>query len=101
VYRTLIAALKDRVSRITREGKSSSDYSLLVHTDSQLVVGQLIQGWKVKAANLRPLVDEAAATEKEPDPSPRTRLPFFQLLQRPRLLACQSSALSIAVIRFR
>jgi len=61
VYRTLIAALKDRVSRITREGKSSSDYSLLVHTDSQLVVGQLIQGWKVKAANLRPLVDEAAA----------------------------------------
>ena len=59
-YRTLIAALKDLVSRITRAGMSPSDYSLLVHTDSQLVVGQLTQGWKVKAANLRPLVDEAA-----------------------------------------
>jgi len=48
------------VGRIERAGKSPSDYSLLVHTDSQLVVGQLTQSWKVKAANLRPLVDEAA-----------------------------------------
>jgi ribonuclease HI len=59
-YRTLIAALKDLVGRIQRAGKSPSDYSLLVHTDSQLMVGQLTQGWQVKAANLRPLVDEAA-----------------------------------------
>lgn len=58
-YRTLIAGLKDLVSRIQRAGKSPSDYSLLVHTDSQLMVGQLTQGWQVKAANLRPLVDEA------------------------------------------
>jgi probable phosphoglycerate mutase len=58
-YRTLIAALKDLTGRITQAGKSPSAYSLLVHTDSQLVVGQLTQGWKVKAANLRPLVDEA------------------------------------------
>ena len=28
---------------------------------SQLMVGQLTQGWKVKAANLRPLVDEATS----------------------------------------
>jgi ribonuclease HI len=58
-YRTLIAAMKDLVGRIQCAGKSPSDYSLLVHTDSQLVVGQLTQGWQVKAANLRPLVDEA------------------------------------------
>ncbi|MCL7455269.1 MAG: reverse transcriptase-like protein [Anaerolineae bacterium] len=58
-YRTLIAALKDLLGRIERAGKSASTYSLLVHTDSQLMVGQLTQGWQVKAANLRPLVDEA------------------------------------------
>jgi ribonuclease HI len=58
-YRTLIAGLKDLVGRIERAGKSASDYSLLVHTDSQLMVGQVTQGWQVKAANLRPLVDEA------------------------------------------
>ena len=58
-YRTLIAAMKDLVGRIQRAGKSPADYSLLVHTDSQLVVGQLTQGWQLKASNLRPLVDEA------------------------------------------
>ncbi len=58
-YRTLIAALKDLVGRIQCAGKSPSDYSLLVHTDSQLMVGQLTQGWQIKAVNLRPLVDEA------------------------------------------
>jgi ribonuclease HI len=58
-YRTLIAGLKNLVGRIQRAGKSPSTYSLLVHTDSQLIVGQLTQGWQVKAANLRPLVDEA------------------------------------------
>ena len=60
-YQTLIAALKDLITRIQRAGKSPSAYSLLVHTDSQLLVGQLTQGWQVKAANLRSLVDEAAA----------------------------------------
>jgi len=59
-YRTLITALKDLAGRIRQAGKSPSGYSLLVHTDSQLLVGQLTQGWQVKAANLRPLVDEAA-----------------------------------------
>jgi ribonuclease HI len=58
-YRTLIAGLRDLAGRIQRAGKSPADYSLLVHTDSQLMVGQLTQGWQVKAANLRPLVDEA------------------------------------------
>jgi ribonuclease HI len=60
-YRTLIAALKDLVGRIQRAGKSPIDYSLLIHTDSQLMVGQLTQGWQIKAANLRPLADEAGS----------------------------------------
>jgi len=58
-YRTLIAALKDLAGRIRRAGKSPADYSLLIQTDAQLLVGQLTQGWQVKAGNLRPLVDEA------------------------------------------
>jgi ribonuclease HI len=60
-YRSLIAGLKDLLHRIQQADKAPSGYSLLAHTDSQLMVGQLTQGWKVKAANLRPLVDEAAA----------------------------------------
>jgi probable phosphoglycerate mutase len=43
-YQTLIAALKDLVGRIQRAGKAPSGYSLLLHTDSQLIVGQLTQG---------------------------------------------------------
>jgi ribonuclease HI len=49
-YQTLIAALEELVGRIQRAGKSPSDYGLLVHTDSQLMVGQLTQGWKGYAA---------------------------------------------------
>jgi ribonuclease HI len=63
-YQTLITALKDLSGRIQRAGKAPSGYSLLIYTDSQLVVGQLTQGWKVKAANLRPLVDEATVLMK-------------------------------------
>jgi ribonuclease HI len=40
-YRTLIAGLKDLVGRIQRAGKFPSTHSLLVHTDSQLMIGQL------------------------------------------------------------
>ena len=58
-YQTLIAALNDLVGRIQRADRAPSGYSLLAHTDSQLMVGQLTQGWKVKAANLRPLVNDA------------------------------------------
>ena len=86
-YRSLLAALKDLVGRIQRAGKSPSDQRLLVHTDSKLVVGQLTQGWQVKAANpstssgqaLRPPVDEAALVMQtfgrcEPSTSLRTGL---------------------------
>lgn len=60
-YRTLISALKDLTGRIVKAGRSPANYSVVVQTDSQLVVGQLTQGWQVKSANLRPLVDEAAS----------------------------------------
>lgn len=71
-YRTLIAALQDLMGRIQRAGRVPSDYSLLVHTGSQLMVGQLTLSWQVKAANpstplrtgLRSLVDEAATLIK-------------------------------------
>jgi ribonuclease HI len=59
-YVALISALVNLRGRIERAGKSSRSYSVEVHTDSQLLVGQLTQGWQIKAANLRPLVDEAA-----------------------------------------
>ena len=59
-YRTLIAALKDLIGRIQRAGKAPSTHSLLAYTDSQLLVGHLTQGWQIKAANLRPLKDEAS-----------------------------------------
>jgi ribonuclease HI len=58
-YVALISALVDLRGRIERAGKNPRDYSVTVHTDSQLVVGQLTQGWQIKAANLRSLVDEA------------------------------------------
>ena len=57
----VLRSSKDLAGRIQGAGKSPSDYSLLVHTDSQLMVGQLTQGWQVKAANLRPLVNEAGS----------------------------------------
>jgi len=58
-YVALISALVDLRGRIERASKSPRNYSVAVHTDSQLLVGQLTQGWQVKAANLRSLVDEA------------------------------------------
>jgi ribonuclease HI len=59
-YVALISALVDLRGRIERADKSPRSHSVAVHTDSQLMVGQLTQGWQVKAANLRTLVDEAA-----------------------------------------
>lgn len=59
-YVAFISALMDLRGRIERAGKRPRDYSVVVHTDSQLLVGHLTQGWKVNAANLRSLVDNAA-----------------------------------------
>ena len=72
-YVALISALVDLRGRIERAGKSPHSYIVVVLTDSQLLVGQLTQGWQVKAANLRSLVDEAATlirTFGRCDPSP-------------------------------
>ena len=63
-YRTLIAALKDLVGRIQEAGRSPANYSVLVYTDSPLIVGQVTQGWQVKAANVPPLIDEARSLLK-------------------------------------
>jgi ribonuclease HI len=58
-YVALISALVNLRRRIERAGKSSHSYGVVVHTDSQLLVGQLTQGWQVKAANPRPLAENA------------------------------------------
>ena len=63
-YRTLIAALKDLTGRIEKAGRNPEAYGVLVYTDSQLIVGQVTQGWQIKAANLRPLIDEARSLLK-------------------------------------
>ena len=63
-YVALISALVDLRSRIERAGKNPLNYNLEVHTDSQLMVGHLTLGWKVKATNLRALVNEATVLVK-------------------------------------
>jgi ribonuclease HI len=60
-YKALIAALKHIADAFTAVGGDLKTISLTVRTDSQLVIGQVWSGWKVKALNLRPLVDEARA----------------------------------------
>ena len=80
-YRILIAALKDLLSRIQRAGKAPSAYSLVVQTDSQLVVGQLTQGWQVKAANLRPLVDEAGGLLRAFDHTQLEKVPRAEIVR--------------------
>lgn len=59
-YMSLIAVLK-HISDAWSEaaGKNVSDVSLQIEMDSALVIGQLRDGWKVKAPNLRPLHAEA------------------------------------------
>jgi ribonuclease HI len=49
-YGALIEALSD-----------SRSQGATIYSDSGLVVGQVVQGWKVKADNLRPLVGQARA----------------------------------------
>jgi len=54
-YRTLIAALRDLIQRITTEGNNPCDVSLAIRGDSQLVIFQITGQWKVRNARIRSL----------------------------------------------
>ena len=58
-YKALLAALYDIKYNTQRQKLDPKSVRVTVKTDSKLVVGQLCQGWKVKAPNLQPLVEEA------------------------------------------
>jgi ribonuclease HI len=60
----LISALVHLRRRIERPGKSALNHNVVIRTDSQFLVGQLTQCWKAKAANVRPLLDEAESPMK-------------------------------------
>lgn len=67
-YRMLTAALKDLRGSIQRAGKSPSGFSLLVHTDSQRMGGQLSQSWPASPASAR---RSNSATTGAASPAPR------------------------------
>ena len=54
-YRIVIEALTKIKGAIEASGHKIGNQSILVRTDSALVIGQCSIGWKVKAMNLRPL----------------------------------------------
>lgn len=58
-YLSLISALEHVQEAFDAAATEHSSISLTIKTDSQLVIGQLTQGWKVKATNLLPLVNRA------------------------------------------
>ena len=60
-YRALIAGLEDVAAMVKDAGKGQGDYSVQVMGDSKLVVEQVAGRWKVRAENLRPLRERAAA----------------------------------------
>ncbi|MGD9161695.1 MAG: reverse transcriptase-like protein [Desulfobacteraceae bacterium] len=60
-YMTLIAALSEIKESFEHVGYSANDIQLTIRVDSQLIIGQLMKGWRVKAVNLRPLVAKAGA----------------------------------------
>jgi len=60
-YRTIVAALEDLLGRIERAGKDPARFSVVIQTDSRLVVGQTSEGWKIKEPSLRPLAEQVRA----------------------------------------
>ena len=60
-YLALIGALDHLADAFTAVAADLKTIKITIKTDSQLVIGQLSQGWKVKAPNLRPLAIQAAA----------------------------------------
>lgn len=64
-YMIVIAVLEFMLRGIKNGMASAADRSICIKTDSQLVVGQLTQGWKVNAENLRPLYRKVIDLMKE------------------------------------
>jgi ribonuclease HI len=57
-YRAVIEAVKFLTDIIEAPGSKPEKHSLLIRTDSALVIGHMSQGWKLKAKNLTPYYDE-------------------------------------------
>ena len=57
-YLALIGAMKHIKNAFEEVAADLKAIELTVRTDSQLVIGQVCEGWKVKAEHLRPLVME-------------------------------------------
>jgi len=64
-YLALIGALDYLAGAFTAVAADLKTISITIRTDSQLVIGQLSMGWKVKAPNLRPLAIKAAAKSQQ------------------------------------
>lgn len=60
-YRTLIAALRDVLTRLDAKGADPQAYTIAVRGDSQLVIFQVLGKWKVRTPHIRPLHAEATA----------------------------------------
>ena len=58
-YRTMINGLKAALAAIEAEGHDPSQLKVAVRSDSKLVVEQVSGNWKIKKAELRPLVQQA------------------------------------------
>jgi ribonuclease HI len=54
-YKIVAEALIKVKDAIEASGHRAIDHSILIKSDSALVIGQCSQGWKVKALNIRPL----------------------------------------------
>jgi ribonuclease HI len=57
-YSSLIKALAFVKGAMLAAATDLSTISITVYTDSQLIVGHMTLGWKCKALNLQPLLDE-------------------------------------------
>ena len=54
-YRIVIEALIKVKDAIEASGHKTIDHSILIKTDSALIIGQCSKGWKINALNLIPL----------------------------------------------
>lgn len=57
-YKIVIEALIKIKDAIEASGHKTADHSILIYSDSMLVIGHCSHGWKIKALNLLPLNKE-------------------------------------------